>query len=431
MLIKKREILFGVFLLITLNFSFAIQSVEAEYYIVSVSPDETMVAGAGHDGRMMLWDSLTGLELFRVGVDLSPLGSAYVGFVGMIPPLSIAWHPNSRYLATVGGGAIIYIWCTDRSASPECIPGSLVREIEGREDILVTVAWNTDGRLVSSGEMGSFSIWNACADYQLQESASLTVQWIDFHPVLDRLALAKRGAGIYLISGNLELDPTSTSLTDQRLGPNVSTLSVEWNSDGSRLAFGTEAYDAVTGDVYLMNPVSSEPLAIYHHTFSIYDLAWSPDDRNLAVAEADGKITVWDTLTGISQVIPNIKYEAANLQIDWTETTGLIFANDKGIVGLGPNASPIANAGIDQTLIDEDMNGSQIVHLSAVGSHDDVVIVDYVWHENGVQIASGIAPQISLEVGTHTITLTVTDDDSATHTDQVIITVELPTLTNQ
>jgi len=89
------------------------------------------------------------------------------------------------------------------------------------------------------------------------------------------------------------------------------------------------------------------------------------------------------------------------------------------------NHPPIANAGPDQTVTDTDGNGSEDVTLDGSGSDDpDGDIVSWVWTEGGSQIATGGTPTVTLPVGVHTITLTVTDDDGATDTDEVVITVQ-------
>ena len=91
------------------------------------------------------------------------------------------------------------------------------------------------------------------------------------------------------------------------------------------------------------------------------------------------------------------------------------------------NQPPIANAGPDQTVTDNDNNGSEIVTLDGSSSLDpDGSIVSYIWSEEGNQIATGVNPVITLSVGVHNIDLTVTDDLGATDTDQVIITVNPP-----
>jgi hypothetical protein len=88
------------------------------------------------------------------------------------------------------------------------------------------------------------------------------------------------------------------------------------------------------------------------------------------------------------------------------------------------NQAPTANAGPDQTAIDSDGNGSQQVTLNGSGSTDsDGTIQSYVWSEGGTQLATGVNPTVTLAVGQHTITLTVTDNGGLTDTDAVVITV--------
>ncbi|HUV40321.1 MAG TPA: choice-of-anchor Q domain-containing protein, partial [Sedimentisphaerales bacterium] len=92
------------------------------------------------------------------------------------------------------------------------------------------------------------------------------------------------------------------------------------------------------------------------------------------------------------------------------------------------NISPVADAGSDQTVVDTDENGSETVSLDGSGSYDpDGTIESYVWKEDGSQIATGATPNVVFDVNYHEVTLEVTDNNSATDTDTVIIIVNTPT----
>lgn len=89
------------------------------------------------------------------------------------------------------------------------------------------------------------------------------------------------------------------------------------------------------------------------------------------------------------------------------------------------NVPPVANAGGDQTIVDEDGDGFATVTLDGSASTDpDGHIVQWVWTEDGIEIANGETVSVAVAVGTHTITLTVTDDLGATDSDTVVVTVE-------
>ncbi len=83
-----------------------------------------------------------------------------------------------------------------------------------------------------------------------------------------------------------------------------------------------------------------------------------------------------------------------------------------------------ANAGSDQTLVDLGDSGCVSVKLNGSRSLSwSSDIVSYVWSEDETQIATGENPEVDLTVGTHTITLTVTDKDGKTDSDDVFITL--------
>ncbi len=83
-----------------------------------------------------------------------------------------------------------------------------------------------------------------------------------------------------------------------------------------------------------------------------------------------------------------------------------------------------AEAGPDQTLIDADGDGVELVVLDATGSSSPGgTITGYLWR-NGVTLLGVEAVQYAaLPVGTHTITLEVTDANGSSATDTVTITI--------
>lgn len=89
------------------------------------------------------------------------------------------------------------------------------------------------------------------------------------------------------------------------------------------------------------------------------------------------------------------------------------------------NQPPIANAGPDQTVTDSDSDGWEDVTLDGSASYDpDGTIAAYEWKEGETPLGTGVSFTCDFAVGTHTVTLTVTDNEGATDTDEVIITVK-------
>jgi PKD repeat protein len=116
----------------------------------------------------------------------------------------------------------------------------------------------------------------------------------------------------------------------------------------------------------------------------------------------------FDTVDGISNNFPG-----------W-------FLDDVEVTGDLPvgNQPPNADAGPDQAVADHDGTGSETVTLDGTGSSDpDGTIDSYEWREGGTLIATGANPSVEFPVGSHTVTLTVTDDDGETASDDVVVTV--------
>ncbi|MCG8021303.1 MAG: autotransporter domain-containing protein, partial [Candidatus Thiodiazotropha weberae] len=157
-----------------------------------------------------------------------------------------------------------------------------------------------------------------------------------------------------------------------------------------------------------------------------FDLLSSFDpDGSIVTCEAVSNINTWITL-------PTCTYTDSDwlgardpgvlsLAVRVTDNDGL---TDLSAITIIIQSAPTANAGIDQTVVDSDNNNSEAVTLDGSGSTDNGgTILNYVWLENGTQIANGVSPTVNLGIGTHTLTLQVFDNDSQSGQDQVVITV--------
>ena len=105
---------------------------------------------------------------------------------------------------------------------------------------------------------------------------------------------------------------------------------------------------------------------------------------------------------------------------DVTGATG----SDTVVVTVAANQPPTADAGPDQTVSDTDGNDVASVTLDGSGSSDpDGHIVAYEWREGAALLGTAVTCTTDVSVGTHTMTLTVTDEYGAQSADEVLVTV--------
>lgn len=143
--------------------------------------------------------------------------------------------------------------------------------------------------------------------------------------------------------------------------------------------------------------------------------------RSFTPAHSDGKYHYYEeevpgSLLG-SQI--QIAFDAAmNASNDnW-------YLDDIRVTGTSEPVPPVANAGPDQT-VTADLSGTAAVTLSGSASFDPDggPVVSYLWTEGLTPLGSGVSISPTLPAGNHTITLTVTDDEGATGSDTVQVTV--------
>jgi len=91
-----------------------------------------------------------------------------------------------------------------------------------------------------------------------------------------------------------------------------------------------------------------------------------------------------------------------------------------------PNQLPVADAGVDQTVTE----GSSVMLDGSASTDPDGTIISYEWKEGNTMLGTAVSmTKADFSVDIHTVTLTVVDDDGASDSDEVKVTVTSPTNT--
>ncbi|NQV42505.1 MAG: T9SS type A sorting domain-containing protein [Candidatus Marinimicrobia bacterium] len=92
--------------------------------------------------------------------------------------------------------------------------------------------------------------------------------------------------------------------------------------------------------------------------------------------------------------------------------------------GGGVSNPPIANAGNDQVILDDDNDGEATVSLNGSLSSDRFGSIElYQWMHSDTLLTTGEIAEVTLQLGEFPITLVVTDNDGNTDSDDVLISV--------
>ena len=321
------RITFLVVSLILFTFPFVTdaQGVSGEFYITVVSPNGQMLAGASTSGLFRIWDTQSGATLFDLDNSATPL------------PLSVAWAPDGKRIATAGGDLTIRVWCTDTNTTPQCIPGQLLHQMTGHEDPITAIAWSNDNRLASGGQVEIWTVrtWNMSTYQQISQAQLGIVFQLAWSPTANLLAKVSDGGTVVVVDGSL---PANIDTSEILINPSgTEAISIAWNITGTKIAYGT-----TNGEIHIVDIATRNEIKLLQgHVGNIYALSWNPDNIQLASSGDDGTTRIWNTTTGLSTVIQSPKTIAATVQISWSANGSTLYYPDSGSSPIGlPSPMP-------------------------------------------------------------------------------------------
>lgn len=216
---------------------------------LAFSPDGQILASAGRDKTIRLWDLSNGEQI----------GEPLIGHTDWVS--SVAFSPDGKYLASAGWDAIINLW---NPKTGEQLGTSLT----GHTELISSVSFSPDGEILASGSFdGSIILWNPNTGEQITSVLS-DDDWSD--PIRD-----------------IAFSPDGKSF--------ASVTCAGW-IDGICMGNAIGFWDSATGES--LDKIFSSTV------WNIIDIDFSPDGKYIVSGNESGPIQIWEVETGRLMVEP-------------------------------------------------------------------------------------------------------------------------------
>lgn len=237
---------------------------------IEYSPDGRLIASAGWDKTIKLWDVASG-----------KLVNTFKGHQDGVN--SIAFSPDSRTLISGGEDKTVRLW--DITARPK-----LIKTFQGHTDSVKAVIFSPDGKLIASaGYDNQIKLWNSAGKLlQTIEAHNLAITSVSF--TLDGQTLASASWDNTIKLWSIEDAGASSNLIHTLTGHQDGITDLSFNAAGTVLA-------SASGDrnIKLWNPQTGELIKnLRGHTSQINSLAFSSDDRSLISGEEQQGLYWWN-----------------------------------------------------------------------------------------------------------------------------------------
>ncbi len=364
----------------------------------AMSPDGQLISTGQDYGRLILWNVRSGEEQIALEGHLTNVQHAI-------------WLSDSQTIITANEAEVI-AW--------DSATGQRLRALDGFMDAVFDLEWAPDGSKMGLGlRDGRFLLLDP-------ETGAVERFFTTGHWLASGISFSPSGEAAVLTSGySLNILPLTGQSTLLIWGMDEPPFAVRWSPDGERIATGdfgglVTLWDAHTTRKLFQSRRATFPYTSMNlmndHTDRINNIAWSPDGRFLASADAS-KLILWDaaSLTPIHSIQTwrdfgiSIRFEGK--AIAWSpDGSKLVSASDQGLtfwdtvtgqlietwsantqprynaVDWSPDGQLIAVAGFDgQVAIWDAMTGERLRVLT----EHQLGVTRVAWSPDGSILASG------------------------------------------
>ena len=302
---------------------------------VSLSPGHRLLAVAGADGTLRLWN------VARPGHPV-PAGAPLLAANRQEPLYAVAFSPDGSLLAAAGAGRTVMLWDMRAPGRP-----ARVARLTGPANTVYSLAFSSRGALLAAGSADhTVRLWNVADPADPKAVGTpLTgpgsyVQSVAFSP--DAAVLAAGSADKTVRLWNVSVPAHPRTLGQPLTGPAQQVNSVAFSPDGRTLAAGSQDHK-----VWLWNVTTPARPAregtLTGATDWVNAVAFSPDGRSLAAGSSDGRALVWDLDT--RTVTAELPQPQPVTSLAWDSDSRLVAGDADGQVRTWVVPTPVLRAG--------------------------------------------------------------------------------------
>jgi WD40 repeat protein/transcriptional regulator with XRE-family HTH domain len=304
---------------------------------VSVSPDHDLLAAAGADGTLRLWNVADPGHPVPVATVLAADSAR--------PVYAAAFSPDGKVLAAAGAGQVVNLW----NVSDPAHPTPLGQPLTGPANTIYSIAFSPDGKTLAAASADkTVRLWNVSDPaHAVPLGQPLTgptgyVESVAFSPDGETLAAAGADKTVWLwdVANPAQAFPFyNMPLT----GPASLVSAVAFSPDGQTLAAASQDHKVWLWKLDAGTATATADGTLTGATDWVNTVAFSPDGTSIAAGTSDASVLVWSMSSrSLTATMPRPQPVTS---VTWDGTGRIVSSDADGSVSLWALPAPVLAVG--------------------------------------------------------------------------------------